>query len=177
MAIPALIVAAAGAVASAAASASASSRQASAAAKVADYNANLDIANAKQSALNAQANITAKRKDDSAYTSAQRAAYAADGILSGTGSPMALQAETVGRQEQDIQQFWTTEQQNENTQYDAAELGVYEGAEQASAYHLEGAAEIFQGIGSAAVAVAGGYKSGVIGGGTAPTATGPSFPS
>ena len=164
MAVAALAISAVAAVGATADSASLASKQASTAAQIANYNANVDIANAQQSALNAQANITAQRKDNSTYNSSQRAALAASGVLADTGSPMALQAETVGREEQKIQQEWTSEQISENTQYAAAQLGVLEGADEATAYHLQGAADIFQGIGSVANTVSAGYKSGVLGG-------------
>lgn len=139
-------------------SAKASSQQASAAAQAANYNAKLDIANAQQQAMNAQANIAKQRQDDQSYRSNQRAALAASGVLSGTGSPMALQATTAGRQEQNIQQYWTSTQQHEATQYAAAQEGVYEGAEAADTYHLQGAADIFKGIGSIGGEVYQGYK-------------------
>lgn len=136
----------------------AANRQAAAAAQAANYNAKLDIANAQQQAMNAQANIAKQRQDDKSYQSNQRAALAASGVLSGTGSPMALQATTAGRQEQDIQQYWTSTQQHEATQYAAAQEGVYEGAEAADTYHLQGAADIFKGIGSIGGEVYQGYK-------------------
>jgi hypothetical protein len=128
-------------------SARASSQQATAASQIANYNAKVDIAQANQDAMNAQANIEKQRTDNASYDSNQRAALAASGVLSGTGSPMALQATTVGRQEQDIQQYWTQTQEQESSQYQAAELGVYEGAQEADTYHLQGAADIFQGVG------------------------------
>lgn len=131
----------------AALSAEAASRQAKAAAQAADYNAALDVANAKQVALNANANIDKQRQDDSTYQSNQRAALAASGVLSDTGSPMVVQATTAARQEQDIQQYWTSVQQKESNLYAAGQEGIYEGAEQADIYHLQGAADIFSGVG------------------------------
>jgi len=136
--------------ASATLSEEASSRQAKAATQAADYNAAVDAANAKQTALNANANIERQRQDDATYQSDQRAALAASGVLSDTGSPMVVQATTAGRQEQDIQQYWTSVQEKESNLYAAGEEGIYEGAEQADIYHLQGAAEIFSGIGSIA---------------------------
>lgn len=126
----------------------ASNKQAEAATQAADYNAKLDVANAQQLAMNANANIAKQRQDDQAYQSNQRAALAASGVLSGTGSPMALQATTAGRQEQDIQTYWTSVQEKESQLYSSAEEGVYEGQEEADIYHLQGAADIFNGVGS-----------------------------
>ncbi len=154
--IPSLILeaSAAASVAGAAMSAVASSRQASAAAQAADYNAQVDQANAKQLAMDANANIQKQRQDDQSYQSAQRAALAASGILSDTGSPMQVEATTAMRQEQDIQTYWTSVQEKESNLYAAGEEGIYEGAEQADIYHLQGAADIFNGLGSMAKAFA-----------------------
>ena len=128
-------------------SARASSEQATAAAQAADYNAKVDVANAQQQALNANANIQKQRQQDQEYQSDQRAAFAASGVLSGTGSPMEVQATTAGRQEQDIQTYWASVQEKESQLYASAEEGVYEGQEQADIYHLQGAGDIFSGIG------------------------------
>lgn len=148
--VAAAIITAVAAVAGAAEQAKASSDQARTASQVADYNAKLDAANAQQTAMNAQANIQKQRQDDKAFQSSQRAALAASGVLSSSGSPMALQATTAGRQEQDIQQYWQSTQLQETKDYESAQLGVYEGQQESEAYHLQGAAEIFAGIGGAA---------------------------
>lgn len=129
-------------------SARASSQQASAAARTADYNAKLSVANAQQAELNANANIQKQRQDDMAYQSNQRAALAASGVLSGTGSPMELEATTASRQEQDIQTYWTSVQEKESQLYASAEEGIAEGQETADIYHLQGAGDIFSGIGN-----------------------------
>ena len=151
--------------ASAAMQASAASKQATTAAQIGDYNAKVDIANAEQLAKNANVNIQKQRTENQSYLSSQRAAYAASGILSGTGSPMTVQATTAGRMEEDVQQYWYSVQQKESTLYAAAQLGVYEGHEQASAYHLQGAAAIFKGIGSVAGMMGSGAGAGIGGGG------------
>jgi len=148
--VAALAVSAVAEVASAAQSARVASQQATAATTIANYNAKVDIANAQQMGMDAAANISKQRTEDQSYLSSQRAAYAASGILGGTGSPLAVQATTAGRQEQDIQQYYANTQEKEAGLYEAAQLGVYEGAEQASAYHLQGAADIFKGIGDVA---------------------------
>jgi hypothetical protein len=129
-------------------SARASSQQATAAAQTADYNAKVDVANAQQQALNANANISAQRQKDQEFESDQRAAFAASGVLSGSGSPMEVQATTAGRQEQNIQSYWTSVQEKESAEYAAADEGVVEGQEEASTFHLQGAADIFNGIGN-----------------------------
>ena len=152
--IPSLIIeaTAVSGVAAAGISAYSASRQAKAAAQAADYNAKVDQANAQQLAMNAQANITKQRQDDATYRSDQRAAMAASGVLSGTGSEMEVQATTAARQEQDIQTYWTSVQEKESQLYSAAQEGVYEGAEEADIYHLQGAADMFGAVGSLAKA-------------------------
>ncbi len=140
-----------------AATAASTAMQASAAAKgaalaqsTAKYNANVDIANAQQLQLNAASNIRAQRAEDQAYRSKIRVAYAASGILSGTGSPMQVLATTAGRHEQDIANYWNSTQQKSDRYYGAAKEGIREGESQADLYHLQGAAAVVKGIGSIA---------------------------
>ena len=149
IAIP-LIISAVAAAGSAIEEKQVSSRQAEAASQAADYNAKLDTQQATQLSLDANANIQKQRQDAQQYESNQRAALAASGVLSDTGSPMALQATTAGREEQNIQTYWTSVQEKESQLYSSAEEGLYEGQEQADIYHLQGAADIFQGVGSMA---------------------------
>lgn len=132
-----------------------SKQQASNATKVAQYNADVDVANAQQLSMNANANIAKQRQQDQSYLSAQRAAYAASGVLSGTGSPMTLQATTAGRMEQDIQQNWASVQEKESQLYGSAAEGIVEGQEESDVYHLQSTAAIFQGIGQIANTVGG----------------------
>ena len=157
--VPSLILeaSAAASVAGATMAAVSSSRQASAAAQAADYNAKVDQANAKQLAMDAQANIQKQRQDDATFESSQRAALAASGVLSDTGSPMQVEATTAGRLEQDIQTYWTSVQEKESQLYASAEEGVYEGAEEADIYHLQGASDIFSGIGAVGSTAMKGY--------------------
>jgi hypothetical protein len=61
---------------------------------------------------------------------------------------MEVQATTAGRQEQNIQQYWTQVQETESAEYASAAEGVVEGEEEASTFHLQGAADIFNGIGN-----------------------------
>ena len=123
------------------------------AAKVADYNANVDIANAQQQAMNAQANIQSERLKGEEYLSHQRAAYAASGVLSDTGTPMAVQATTAARLEHGIQQYWNQVQQKEAQEYTQAQLDVMRGKQQAEAYHMQAIGDYFQAAGNIANAV------------------------
>ncbi len=129
---------------------SASAKGAALAESTAKYNSSVDIANAQQAQLNAAANIRAKRADDQAYRSKIRVAYAASGILSGSGSPMQVLATTAGRQEQDIANYWNETNQKSDRYYGAAKEGIREGEAQSDLYHLQGAAAVVKGIGSMA---------------------------
>ena len=158
MALPAIPLAIAAVASATAAGVQAyeASKNATYAAKVADYNAKVDIANAEQQAMNTQANITKERISDASYLSSQRAGYAASGILSDSGSALMVQATTAARMEQNIQQQWTTAQQQEAAGYSAAQQSVQQGKQQAKSYHLQEMADIFKGVGSLALAFAGG---------------------
>ena len=136
-----------------------SARQAEVASQTADYNSKVDIAQAQQLSMDANANIQKQRQVAQEYESNQRAALAASGVLSDTGSPMALQATTAGREEQNIQTYWTSVQEKESQLYASAQEGEYEGQEQADIYHLQGAADIFQGVGSIAGDLGKGYQA------------------
>lgn len=122
-------------------------KQADAALQAANYNANLDRAQAQQVAMDAAANAQRQRQADKTYLSAQKAAYAAAGINSDSGSPLAVQSTTAGRMEQDIQQYWTSTQQKESQLYSAAAEGIYSGQAMADTYHLQGTAALVSGIG------------------------------
>ncbi len=141
------------------------SKQGAVAGQVADYNAKLDEANAAQLALDAHANIQRQRQDNSTYLSSQRAAYAASGVLSGTGSPMIVQATTAGRMEEDVQNYWRQTQQRESNLYAAGQMERFGGANQAAAaeaqaqaYRLKAVSSIFDGIGGVAK-IAGGLAT------------------
>jgi len=161
MALPAipLAIAAVGSATALGVQAYEASKNATYAAKVADYNAKVDIANAQQQAMNAQANIQTQRKEGGELLSRQRAAYAASGVLSDSGSSLAVQATTAARLEQNIQQYWNETQQKESQLYTAAGMEVAKGKAQAKAYHLEAAADMFKAVGSMALAFAGGAGS------------------
>lgn len=146
--IPIIMVAATAA--STAMQAAASAKQAGLAESAAKYNANVDIANAQQLQLNAAANIRAQRSEDQSYRSKIRVAYAASGILSGSGSPMEVLATTAGRHEQDIANYWNATNEKSDKYYGAAAEGIREGDAQSDLYHLQGAAAVVKGIGSMA---------------------------
>ncbi len=121
----------------------------------ATYNANIDIGQAKQLDLDTKANIRTTRAEDAVYTSRQKTAYAAAGVLS-SGSPLAVEATTVGRFEQRIQQAYSDSQLKQRSLYNAAAQGVMYGEANASAIQtanqaamLQGGARILSTVGSA----------------------------
>jgi hypothetical protein len=140
--------------------AASSAKQAALAQSTAKYNASVDIANAQQVQLNAAANIRAQRNEDQAFRSKIRVAYAASGILSGTGSPMEVLATTAGRHEQDIANYWNATNEKSDKYYGAAKEGIAEGDAQSDLYHLQGAAAVVKGIGSLASMYGGGASTG-----------------
>lgn len=148
-AIP-LIIVAGTAIAGAAVQATAANKQANVATSVANYNAKVDIANAQQVQLDAAANVNKQRQENDAYKSKMRVAYAASGILSGSGTPMQALATTAGRQEQDIQQYWSGVNQKTDRLYASASEGVAEGQAESEIYHLQAASAVIKGIGSMA---------------------------
>jgi len=129
--------------------------QAKYAAKIADYNANVDIANAKQQAMNAQANIQQERKAGEGYLSKQRATYAASGVLSDSGSAMVVQGTTAAVLEHNIQQQWNQVQQQEALGYSAAAAEVSKGKQQAKMYHMQAVGDMFKAVGNIANAIQG----------------------
>lgn len=159
--IPIIMVAATAA--STAMQVAASAKQAALAQSTAKYNASVDISNAQQLQMNSAANIRSQRAEDQAYRSKIRVAYAASGILSGSGSPMEVLATTAGRHEQDIANYWNSTNQKSDKYYGAAAEGIREGEAQADLYHLQGAAAVVKGIGSMA------SQFGSMGGGNAAT--------
>ncbi len=132
------------------ASVQASRKQAAVASSVANYNAKVDVANAQQLEMDSAANVAKQRRDNAVYLASQRAAYSASGVLGGTGSPMAVLATGAGRMEQDIQQYHSDINKKEEQLYESAAQGVAEGGATAEAYHLQGSADLFRGIGSVA---------------------------
>lgn len=108
---------------------------------VAKYNADVDIAKAKQIDLDTQANIRSQRAEDKVFTSRQQTAYAMAGVLS-SGSPLSVAATTAGRMEKRIQQAWTGAGHEQQMQYSAAKMGIAYGESQAKAYDLQGASAI-----------------------------------
>lgn len=129
----------------------------------AEYNARVDLAEAKQIELDTDANVRAARRDASVYTSRQRAAYAASGVLA-TGSALAVQAETAGRIEQGILQERSNSQREVSKRESAAAMGVLYGKQTADAIKRESRLNMLKGGIGILSTVAGAYDSGVFAG-------------
>lgn len=129
---------------------------------VAQRNANIDLTAAKQLELDTAANIQAARRDAAVFTSRQQTSYAASGVQSNSGSPLAVQAATVGKMEQRIQQEYSNAGQRESQLRDSANYGVLAGDAQARAINTQNTAALLKGGANMLSTAYGGYKSGAL---------------
>lgn len=130
----------------------------------ADYNANFDMAQAKQLELDTSQNIKTERKDNASYLSKQATSYASAGVLSNTGSALDAQITNVGRMEQRIQQEWVNTNQKVQAYGSSASVGRLEGAARAEADKAQGTIALINGGASIARSAFGAYNSGVFSG-------------
>lgn len=139
----------------------------------AERNANVDITDAQQLALDTDENIRQAREEARIYTSRQHTSYAASGVLADSGSPLAVQASTVGKLQQRIQQEYINAGQKEQKLYSAAKAGIAYGDASARATNTENTAALLKGGINMLSTAYGDYKSGMFSGtGTpAPAAT------
>lgn len=118
--------------ASAMSKANAAAKSSAALAKdTAGYNQRVDEEDATQTELDADANITAGRKDAAIYLSKQKTAFAANGVLS-SGSALSVEASTAGQLEQRLLQDRTYAGREAEKQRAAGRMGVLYGQAQAS---------------------------------------------
>jgi hypothetical protein len=143
---------------------------------VAQHNAALDIQEAKQIELDTGENIRALRAEDEVYVSRQQTAYAANGVLS-SGSPLAVEASTVGRMEQRIQQMYTNSQLEQQKRYESAKVGVRYGEAKAAAIKTENFAAMLKSGANLLSSAYGGYSSGMFAGGSGGSGLGGGVPS
>jgi len=104
----------------------------------ANYNANVDRAQAAQIDANTLENIRTQRQESNAYLARQEASYASSGVLATSGSALAAQITDAGRLEQKLQQQYVDSQQRQQQLYAQAAIGVAEGAAQAEADRISG---------------------------------------
>lgn len=149
--------------ASAAGQKKAANKSAALAKSTADYNAGLDISQANQLEADERANMEAQRADAEVYTSRQKAAYAASGVLN-SGSPLAVEATTAGRMQQRIQQEFINAGQREEQFRAAAVQGVAAGAATAQAESIRGDTALLKGGTEILSTVGNAYQSGTFSG-------------
>lgn len=144
----------------------ASKKAAAADTQTANYNAQVDTAQAQQIQLDTEANIQTEQQDDAVYLSRQAASYAASGVISNTGSPLHAQITTAGRLNQRIQQQYSDSQRKQQLLYAQAQEGVYYGQAEASADNAVGTAALLTGGAKIAGLAFDAYNSGVFSGGS-----------
>lgn len=130
------------------------------AASVADYNAKLDRADAEQIELDAKTNIASLRKDATTYMSRQTSAYAAAGIRTDTGSPLAVEAATAGKYELQAQRLWSDANAKAEHLESQAQAGLRQGEAQADQYHMQGVAAVLNGASKVSGQIYGAYRGG-----------------
>lgn len=108
---------------------------------IAQFNTNVDRADEHQLDLNSTANIRAMRKDASVYMSRQESAYAASGVRTDTGSPVAVKAATAGAFALREQQAHTDTNARMERIESSAQAGLAESAAQSEAIRVQGQAQ------------------------------------
>ena len=130
---------------------------------VAQHNAAVDMANAKQLDLDTVANVRAERAEDKVYLSRQASAYASSGVLT-SGSPLSVMATTAGRLEQRVQQQWVNSNRKQEQMASDAVMGqLYAAAENQGLREQNFASELSGGAKLLSTA-AGDYQSGAFSG-------------
>lgn len=142
----------------------------------AQRNANIDITQAKQLGMDTAENIRQMRDQAAIYTSRQQASYAASGVLADSGSPLAVQASTVGKLEQRIQQEHVNSTQKQEQLYSAAKAGIAYGDATASALNKSNNAAMIRSGANLLTTAYGAYQGGAFsGGGTTPATPGGTY--
>lgn len=126
----------------------------------ANYNANVDKAQAQQLDVNTVENIRSERLANEEYLSRQAASYANAGVLATSGSALHAQITNAGLLEQKIQQQYVDSQQKQQQYYAQAAIGQAEGAAQASSDRLAGTLALINGGARIAGSLYGASQSG-----------------
>jgi len=114
----------------------------------AQYNANVDVSQAKQKDLNTLQQIDNERSQNKTYMSQIETSYTGAGVLN-TGSALDVEATAAGRLEQNIQQEYVTSLSEQELLYASADIGIAEGQAQADYYKEMGDMALFNGISNA----------------------------
>jgi len=110
----------------------------------ASYNQLVNETNATQTEMDADASTRAARRDAQVYTSRQKAAYAASGVLN-SGSALAAQVETAGRMEQQILQSRSNSLREAEKMRAAGRMGILYGNAQADAIKRQNSIDMLRG--------------------------------
>jgi len=111
----------------------------------AQYNANVDRAQAAQLDANTLQNIRKERAANQQYLSRQAASYASAGVLATSGSALEAQITNAGLLEQRIQQQYVDSQQRQQQLHAKAAIGIAEGQAQSQADRLSGTLSLING--------------------------------
>jgi len=111
----------------------------------AQYNANVDRAQAAQLDANTLQNIRTERAANQQYLSRQAASYASAGVLATSGSALEAQITNAGLLEQRIQQQYVDSQQRQQQLHAKAAIGIAEGQAQSQADRLSGTLALING--------------------------------
>ena len=131
---------------------------------VANYNANVDRAQAQQLDANTLENIRTEREANEQYLSREAASYASAGVLSTSGSALHAQVVNAGLLEQRIQQQYVDSLQKQQQYYASAAIGVAEGQAQAESDTLAGNLALINGGAKIASTLYGASQSGAFSG-------------
>lgn len=110
----------------------------------AEYNQRVMESNAAQTEMDADFNTRMARRDAQVYTSRQKAAYAASGVLN-SGSALAVEAETAGRMEQQILQRRSDSLREAEKMRASGRMGVLYGQAQADAIRRQNSIDMLRG--------------------------------
>ncbi len=141
----------------------ASKASAALAGQTADFNAKVDLSEAKQVELDADANVRAARKEGEIYTSRQKAAFAASGVLN-TGSPLDVEVTTAGQIEQRILQDRSNALRESSRRESSATVGRLYGQEQQKAIRRQNSVDMLRGGVGILSTVASAYQGGTFSG-------------
>ena len=143
---------------------------------IGQYNADIDMEEAKQVDYDSTAAIDQMRANAATYMSRTASAYARNGIIANRGSPLAVQAMEAGRAAMKEQQTYSDAQAKEQYLASSAQAGVLEADSQADQDHMEGVAAVMGGVGKVAGQIGAAYGAGVFGSPGSSTSTALSNP-
>ena len=143
---------------------------------IGQYNADIDMEEAKQVDYDSTAAIDQMRTDAATYMSRTASAYARNGIIANRGSPLAVQSMEAGRAAMKEPQTYADAHAKEQFLTSSAQAGILEADSQADQDHMEGVAAVMGGVGKVAGQIGSSYGAGVFGSPGSSTSTALSNP-